>query len=150
MADLTSYKEGLRLVELAWGAGLRLIPDGKEIDVRRDPTAYDVDRARLVVEALKAKREVLTALTSDPESIRQALAGTQKRLATGYEWVTTHLDLWDRLEKAYRRLYPDDLRCVCGDGCSDDAIVRCKMCEGAGNGSQEVSVPGHDADSAPE
>jgi hypothetical protein len=150
LADLTSYKEGLRLVELAWGAGLRLIPDGEELDVRRDPTAHDVEKAWLVVEALKAKREVLTALTSDPESIRQALADTQKRLATGYEWVTTHLDLWDRLEKAYRRLYPDDLRCVCGDKCADDAVVRCKMCEGDVNGSQEVSLPGHGGGSAPE
>lgn len=150
MADLESYKEGLHLLELARGAGLRLIPDGKEIDVRRDPTTYDVDRARLVVEALKAQREVLTALTSDPEALRQALAGTQKRLAAGYEWVTTHLDLWDRLEKAYRHLYPDDMRCVCGDKCADDAVVRCKMCEGDGNGSQEVLVPGHSGGSAPE
>ena len=117
MGDLLRYKDTLDLIEAVHRKGLRLIPSGKLVTVKAiepPPQGYDQEETRLMVAALAGRRGELIALTSDQEALRQELAEAQQRMAKAYGWLMDHLDVWDRLEKAYRALWPADTRCVCG------------------------------------
>jgi hypothetical protein len=130
-ADLQTLEPGLRRIEMAYVNGLRLVPNGKEVDVRRDPDAenYNSEQAQAIVRILARNKEELLAITANQDQTRDVLAQAQKRMVDAQEWLLTHLDLWDRLEQAYRKLFPEDTGCVRGEqGCMDDAVVRCNAC----------------------
>ena len=130
--DLQTLEPGLRHIEMAHMNGLRLVPNGKEVDIRRNPDAEDYNReqAQLVVGILAQHTQELLSITANPDHTKDVLARAQKRMADAQEWLLTHLDLWDRLEKAYRLLFPEDTGCVRGEqGCLDNAVVCCKACE---------------------
>jgi hypothetical protein len=128
---LTGYRMGLEAVETAYRNGLMLAPSGREVTLRPASGDYDRDQAELVIGLIRLRREDIIGITADPQHTRQALSEAQGDLSTAYTWVLDQLDLWDRLEKAYRLLFPDDTTCVVGpDGCSPDAVVRCKPCCG--------------------
>lgn len=135
-ADLRDLEKGLECIELAKKNGLLIVPDGKEIGIRRDPEAasHDEDEVKLVVEMLKRSREDVLSVTEDPERLRQTLSKAQERMVEANRWLLTHIDLWDRLEKAYRILFPDAEDCIRGETCLNDAVVRCRACEGGANG----------------
>ena len=131
--DLASLEKGIRAIELAYVNGLRLVPNGKELDVRRDPQAenYNREQAELIVRMLGRGKDDLLVITSNPDATKDILVQSQKQLAETREWLFTHLDLWDRLEKAYRLLFPDNTSCIRGDdGCPEGVVACCKACEG--------------------
>jgi hypothetical protein len=134
--DLKDLEKGLECVELAQRNGLLIMPDGKGIGIKRDPEAEasNQDDAKLVVEILKNNRDDILTVSEDPERLRQTLSKAQERMIEANRWLLTHMDLWDRLEKAYRMLFPDAEGCVMGTTCLDDAVVRCKACQGETNG----------------
>ena len=67
-------------------------------------------------------------LIADPKSIKETLATVQKRMVNGQKYVTDNIDLWDRLEKMYRKIAPEDTECINGEGCSEEVLVNCKAC----------------------
>ena len=134
--DLKDLEKGLECVELAQKNGLLIVPDGNELGIKRDPDAasHDEDEVKLAVEILKRNRGDILTVTEDPERLRQPLSKAQERMVEANRWLLIHIDLWDRLEKAYRILFPDAEDCIRGETCLDDAVVRCKACEGEANG----------------
>jgi hypothetical protein len=136
-ADLESLEKGISLIEMAYTSGLQLLPDGEGLDLQKDPNAVDYNREQASAAAgiLKQNSKDILAITTDPDGIRELLAQSQLRMITAHEWLVTHLDLWDRLEKAYRAVFRTT-ECVMGENrCHDYAVVRCKACErGVTNG----------------
>ena len=135
--DLRPLEKGIELVEMAYTNGLRLIPEGGETKLRKIPDAsgYNEEQAKVVVGMLKQNKQAVLDITADPNQTQKLLAQSQLRMINAHEWLMTHLDLWDRLEKAYRALF-ETTECVMGaDGCQEAAVVRCRACErGVPNG----------------
>jgi len=131
--NLASLERGVKAIELAHINGLRLVPNGRELDVRRDPQAenYNKEQAERIVSMLGRGKEELLAITGNPTAVRDVLVQSQRQLANHNEKLFTYLDLWDRLEKVYRLLFSDDTGCIGGEnGCPADAVACCKACEG--------------------
>lgn len=127
---LTGYRKGLDAIETAYHNGLMLVPSGREVTLKPAVEDYDKDQAEVVIGIIRQRREDIIGITADPQHTRHALSEAQGALSTAYTWVLDQLDLWDRLEQAYRALYPDDTTCVVGpDGCLPDAVVTCKACQ---------------------
>ena len=135
--DLRPLEKGIELIEMAHTNGLRLVPEGGEMKLRKaaDASGYNEEQAKVVVGILKQNKQDVLAITADPDKTRELLAQSQLRMITAHEWLMTHLDLWDRLEKAYRAVFRTT-ECVMGENrCHDYAVVRCKACErGVTNG----------------
>ena len=135
--DLRPLEKGLELVELAHANGLRLVPEGGEMKLRKaaDASGYNEEQAKVVVGMLKQNKQAVLDITADPNQTQKLLAQSQLRMITAHEWLMTHLDLWDRLETAYRAVF-ETTECVMGaDGCQEAAVVRCRACErGVPNG----------------
>ena len=132
MVDLTPLEKGIELIEMAHTNGIRLVLEGGETKLWTNPDAsgYNEEQAKSVVGMLKQNKQAVLDIAADPERTRELLAQSQLRMINAHEWLMTHLDLWDRLEKAYRALF-ETTECVMGaDGCRDLAVVRCKACEG--------------------
>ena len=132
MVDLTPLEKGIELIEMAHTNGIRLVLEGGETKLWKNPDApgYNEEQAKSVVGMLKQNKQAVLDIAADPERTRELLAQSQLRMINAHEWLMTHLDLWDRLEKAYRALF-ETTECVMGaDGCRDLAVVRCKACEG--------------------
>jgi hypothetical protein len=134
MENLKEYETGIQAVELATRNGLKFLPSGSELSiVKRSPEipGYDKNSAKLAVEILRNQREHIKPITSDPEDLRKALQTGQEALSGAYTHAETLLDLFDRLEKAYRIVYPDLTGCIHGEkGCPSEAIVNCTACSG--------------------
>ena len=129
---LRGYRMGLDAIEVAYNNVLKLVPSGREVTLSPAGADYDKDQAEVVSGLIRLRRKDIIGITADPQRTRQALSEAQRALSTANEWVLDQLDLWDRLEKAYRALFPDDTTCVVGsDGCLPDAVVRCEPCCGA-------------------
>jgi hypothetical protein len=130
--DLIALEKGIELIEMAHANGLRLVPNGGELKLRKDPDAvdYNKDQAEVAVGMLKQNKQDVLGITADPKQTQELLAQSQLRMIDAHEWLMTHLDLWDRLEKAYRAIF-EDTQCIMGaDGCREAAVVCCKACEG--------------------
>ena len=134
--DLRGLEKGLKCIEEAQKNGLLVVPRGTELSVRREleVTDYDEEREIRTRKMLRENKEAVLSVTADPERLRQTLSDAQERMVEANRWLLTHMDLWDRLEKAYRTLFPGAEVCVRGTTCLDDAVVRCKACEGGTNG----------------
>mgnify|MGYP005813998773 CR=1 FL=1 len=136
-ADLGSLEKGISLIEMAHTSGLRLIPGDGGLKLKQDPDAvnYDKHQATTTAAILKQNSKDILAITTDPDGTRERLVQSQLRMMAAHEWLMTHLDLWDRLEKAYRAVF-STTECVMGaDGCQEAAVVRCRACErGVPNG----------------
>jgi len=129
--DLTQFTKGITAIEAAYGADLKLVLTGGNVELNPTTPDYDKDQAELVIQLLRQGRKDIIYLTENPERTRQTLAKAQDALSEANTWVMVQLDLWDRLEKLYRLLFPDDARCIKGsDGCRPDAPVSCAVCEG--------------------
>jgi hypothetical protein len=128
--DLRPLAKGIELIEMAYTNGLRLVPEGGETKLRKNPDAsgYNEEQAKVIIGMLKQNKQVVLDITADQEQAKKLLAQSQLRMIEANEWLLTHLDLWDRLEKAYRMVFKTT-ECVMGaDGCRDLAVVRCKAC----------------------
>ena len=132
--DLRPLEKGIELIEIACTNGLRLVPEGGETKLRKNPDAsgYNEEQAKVVVGMLKQNKQAVLDITADPNQTQKLLAQSQLRMIAAHEWLMTHLDLWDRLETAYRTVF-ETTECVMGaDGCQETAVVRCKACERSG------------------
>ena len=128
--DLRPLEKGIELIKMACTNGLRLVPEGGETKLRKNPDAsgYNEEQAKVVVGMLKQNKQVVLDITADPNRTRELLAQAQLRMIAAHEWLMTHIDLWDRLDTAYRTVF-GATECVMGaKGCRDLAIVRCKAC----------------------
>ena len=135
MEILKALETGIIGIETAYKNGLRLVAAGSEIDIKPMSKDYDREQAKLIVQMLQQSSESVKAITADAESIRKTLRASQETLLRDNDEFLVSLDLWDRLEKAYRMVFPDDSACIAGErGCLDNAIVRCKACEGVKDG----------------
>jgi len=135
MEILKALEKGIIGIETAYKNGLRLVAAGSEIDIKPMSKDYDREQAKLIVQMLQQSSESVKAITADAESIRETLCASQETLLRDNDAFLVSLDLWDRLEKAYRMVFPDDSACIAGErGCLDNAIVRCKACEGVKDG----------------
>ena len=130
-ADLRSLEKGIELIEMAHTNGLRLVPNGSELQLRKNPDAvnYDKHDATTAAAIVKHNSESILAITADQDGTRELLAQSQRRMAEENERFLIDLDLWDRLEKAYRAVF-GTAECVMGaDGCLEGAVVCCRTCE---------------------
>ena len=135
MEILKALEKGIIGIETAYKNGLRLVAAGSEIDIKPMSKDYDRAQAKLIVQMLQQSSESVKAITADAESIRETLRASQETLLRDNDEFLVNLDLWDRLEKAYRMVFLDDASCINGKkGCRDTAIVRCKACEGVKDG----------------
>ena len=135
MEILKALEKGIIGIETAYKNGLRLVAAGSEIDIKPMSKDYDRTQVKLIVQMLQQSSESVKAITADAESIRETLCASQETLSRDNDAFLVSLDLWDRLEKAYRMVFPDDASCINGKkGCRDTAIVRCKACEGVKDG----------------
>ena len=130
-ADLRSLEKSIELIEMAYRNGLRLVPNGSRLKLRKDPDAVDYDKHEAATAAaiVKHNSESILAITADQDGTRELLAQSQRRMAEENERFLIDLDLWDRLEKAYRAVF-GGTECVMGaEGCLEGAVVRCRACE---------------------
>ena len=135
MEILKALEKGIIGIETAYKNGLRLVAAGSEIDIKPMSKDYDREQAKLIVQMLQQSSESVKAITADAESIRKTLRASQETLLRDNDAFLVSLDLGDRLEKAYRMVVPDDSACIAGErGCLDNALVRCKACEGVKDG----------------
>ena len=129
--DLRVLEKGIELIEMAHTSGLLLIPNGGGLKLQQDLDAvnYDKHGATTAAGIVKQNSESILAITADPDGTRELLAQSQRRMAEENERFLIDLDLWDRLEKAYRAVF-GTAECVMGaDGCLEGAVVCCRTCE---------------------
>ena len=137
METLNGYETAITCIETVDKNGLMFITSGQDLSIaKRSPEipGYDKEAAKLVVSMVKQHKEAIKALTSDPESIRKTLQNGQIALSEAFNHANTLLDLFDRLEKAYRLVFPDVKACIHDKpGCPKDSIVLCTACSGVSN-----------------
>jgi len=125
------YGIGIGTLEMALKSGMRLDIIGSSLRVRGPEGEHDKLDAQLMHNALKANQGEVSAITTNPEALRQALSEAQKRMVEANGWVMDHFDLWDRLETIHRRFHPEDTRCIREEGiCLENAMVTCSACVG--------------------
>lgn len=132
---LKSLEKGIIGIETAYKNGLRLVAAGSEIEIKPMSKNYDKEQAKLVIQMLQQSSESVKSITADPRAVRETLCKAQETLLRDNDEFLVSLDLWDRLEKAYRMVFPGELSCIVGGGgCLAGAVVRCKACEGVRDG----------------
>ena len=126
--QLSDLEPGIRMIETAYTNNLKLVLKDGKIDII--PKAKDIDRekAGIVAKILQRNSDAIMNITGDQEKTKAVLAETQKTLAEVYAWWSEALDLWDRLEKAYRDIFTEDYSCVAGEECMENAVVSCTVC----------------------
>jgi hypothetical protein len=136
---LESYAIGIACIETATRNGLQLLTSGSELSVTKsmpDIPGYDNESAKLVVKMLRQRKEEIKAITSDQEATRKTLCEGQQALSDAFAHAETLLDLFDRLEKAYRIVFPGTTACIHGEkGCPEGSIVFCTACTGVSHAS---------------
>ena len=132
METLRRYQMGITCIETATKSGLKFIGSGSDLSIiKQHPEipGYDKESAKLVVGMLKQHREEIKEITSDSEAMRKTLQNGQEALSEAFNHAEVLLDLFDRLEKAYRIVHPDIKGCINGEkGCPAGAIVSCTAC----------------------
>lgn len=129
METLERYDVGLVCIETALRNKLKLVPSGSEIDIKPAAPDYDREQAALIVRMLQAKRVEVVGITSDPDGVRMALCEAQQALSDINNQCSLLLDRVDRMEKAYRTVFPGITACINGEqGCPEDAVVLCTTC----------------------
>ena len=127
MVTLDSYEKGITAIEIAHDNGLMLVRDGQEIRAR--PAGADRDQAKLALEMIKPHKNDVVNIICNPESTRQILSQAHTELSEANRVLGYQLDLLSRLEQLYRKLNPNDVRCLHGaSGCGNDSIMLCSVC----------------------
>jgi len=126
---LSDLEPSVDIIEMTYTNNLKLVfgEDGK---MNILPSTKDIDRqqAGIIAKMLQRNSDAVWDIAGNQEKTRALLAETQKTLASAYEQWNEALDLWDRLEKVYRKIFTDDHTCVVGETCIDKAIVSCTAC----------------------
>jgi hypothetical protein len=129
---LMDYEAGINAIETATRNGIQLLPSGSELSAaKRMPEipGYDNESAKVVMGILKRRKEEIKAITSDQEATRKALCKGQQALLEAYNHAGVQLDLFDRLERAFRVVFPGTKACIHGEkGCPEESIAFCSAC----------------------
>jgi Ni,Fe-hydrogenase III small subunit len=126
---LRDTEAAITAIEATVMGGIRIIPVGSELDVDISGCT-DTDQAETLMGVLRQNKSAVTALTSSQPAAKKILVDAHAELTKADEYVHAHMDLWLRLETAYRNLWPDDKVCITSGQCGDSrAIVRCQACD---------------------
>ena len=130
MVTLDSYEKGITAIEIAHKNGLLLVRDGQEIRAR--PAGADKEKAKLALEMIKPHKSDVVNIICNRDSTRQTLSKAHAELSEANLVLGYQLDLLSRLERIYRKLNPDDTKCLHGDsGCESDSVMLCSACANA-------------------
>ena len=140
MDSLKNHEQAIVTIETLRNNGFTLTPliiDGEhriKMTAMRDGIAPD-DR-ELMRTVLLRNKPTVEAVTTNAEGIRDTLCNAQETLSKENREFLDSMDLWVRLEEAFRSVFPDDTSCINGEkGCPDDAIANCTACaRGVKNG----------------
>lgn len=125
---LSDLEPSIRMIETAYTNNLKLVLKDGKIDILPKTKDIDREKAGIVAKILQRNSDAIMDIAGDQEKTRAVLSETQKTLAEVYEWWSEALDLWDRLEKAYRNIFTDDHSCITGEECINNAVVSCAAC----------------------
>ena len=122
----TARKNNLRVVPRDNGEKVGLVPmNGKSSDM----TPEEKEQSKVVLAILIQHKEAIKNITFDPEATRKTLCAAQEALSEDNRVFLVNLDLVDRLERAYRIVFPEISECIHGEkGCPEDSIVFCTAC----------------------
>ena len=130
---LEGMELALEVIEMAHKYSLGIVPVGKSgIHVMPPEGTYDKKDAQIVVTAVQEHKPAIVRIANDPETMRRTLSEAQGALSREYYHVTHLLDIWDRLERVYRKIHPKDEQCIQDGGCLAEALVVCTACERKG------------------
>ena len=133
-ADLEGLDLALHAIEDAYKYKLTIVPSGESgIDIMPPEGDYDKGDVTFSMTSLKEhKSDVMKIANTSPETMRRTLSEAQYALSKEYYHVTHLLDIWDRLERVYRKIHPEDEQCIQDGGCLAEALVVCTACERKG------------------
>ena len=126
--QLSDLEPGIRMIETAYTNDLKLVLKDGQMVILPNVKGIDREKAGLVAQILQRNSDAIMGIVGDQEKTRAILAETQKTLAGVYGWWNEALDLWDRLERSYRKVFTDDHACIAGEECIEDAVVSCTAC----------------------
>tara|TARA_R110002050_G_scaffold21144_1_gene58881 strand:+ start:81 stop:491 length:411 start_codon:yes stop_codon:yes gene_type:complete len=128
LTDLRKIETMIGLYEYVTSNGCDIIiKDNKMFHKISDETPQDIREQILTM--LKANKDNFISLVGNLDDVRTVLQGVQKRTIQGQQYISSNFDLWDRLEKIYRKRDPDNVSCINLDKCPEEALINCKSCE---------------------
>ena len=139
-SSLEQYDLALQCIETARRNNLRVVPkdNGEKVALvpmngkASDMTPEEKEQSQTVLAILRQHKESIKDITFDPETTRKTLCDALETLSEANTYVMTHLDLVDRLEKAYRIVFPEITECLYGEkGCPEDSVMSCTPCSKA-------------------
>jgi len=139
MDSLKNHEQAIVTIETLKNNGFTLVPliiDGEHrIKMTATRAGIDPDDRELMRTVLLRNKPTVEAVTTNAEGIRDTLCNAQETLSRENREFLDSMDLWVRLEEAFRSVFPGDTSCINGEkGCPDDAIANCTACVGVKNG----------------
>ena len=139
MDSLKNHEQAIITIETLRNNGFNLVPliiDGEHrIKMTAMKAGIDPGDRELMRTVLLRNKPTVEAITTNAEGIRETLCSSQETLSRENHEFLDSMDLWVRLEEAFRAVFPDDISCINGEkGCPDDAIANCTACVGVKNG----------------
>ena len=128
LEDLRKVETLIGLYEHIQQQGFNLRTNGEMLTID-PPKNVTKEQSEQITTIVKANKANFISLIGDPESIKSNLTRIQKRMVQGQKYIVSNLDLWDRLEKMYRHIAPEDNKCINDSGCDEEVLVNCKACE---------------------
>ena len=135
MDSLKNHEQAIITIETLRKNGFTLVPliiNGEHrIKMTATRAGIDPDDRELMRTVLIRNKPTVEAITTNAEGIRETLCAAQETLSLYNNEFLDSMDLWVRLEEAFRAVFPDDTSCINGEkGCPDDAIANCTACMG--------------------
>ena len=128
LTDLRKIETMIGLYEYVTSNGCDIIiKDNKMFHKISDETPQDMREQILTM--IKANKDNFISLVGNLDDVRTVLQSVQKRMIQGQQYISSNFDLWDRLEKIYRKRDPDNVSCINSDKCPEEALINCKSCE---------------------
>jgi len=128
LTDLRKIETMIGLYEYVTSNGCDIIiKDNKMFHKISEDTPQDIREQ--ILTTLKANKDNFISLVGNLDDVRTVLQIVQKRMIQGQQYISSNFDLWDRLEKIYRKRDPDNVSCINLDKCPDESLINCKSCE---------------------
>tara|TARA_R110000751_G_scaffold160416_1_gene266090 strand:- start:44 stop:454 length:411 start_codon:yes stop_codon:yes gene_type:complete len=129
LTDLRKIETIIGLYEYITNNGCNIIiKDNKMFHKISDETPQDMREQILTM--IKANKDNFISLVGNLDDVRTVLQTVQKRMILGQQYISSNFDLWDRLEKVYRKQDPEITSCINPDKCPEESLIHCKSCEG--------------------
>ena len=107
LEDLRKVETIIKLYEYIQDNGFGMTVNGDKLSLD-PPKTIDDKVAQEIVTIVKNNKSNFMNLIADPASVKENLVTVQKRTVHGNRYVLSNMDLWDRLEKIYRLIAPED------------------------------------------